>query len=287
MIKLGSSDIKDIRLGSTSISGIYLGNTLIYPILDNELDVGQFLYHDGTFSSRYQTGKELLGIIYMKSLTVVDNSYALYYSILRPAPSPKMGYWGSPETPGPSSLFSVPYFPTVSAALEDTFEFNGVNMPMANLGLTLVAVNKYANANWEAYWDTNGSNPTQPDSYPVYGVPYKDIGERSITVSGKSETFRFRPPTLYELKQLNANLDLVKQALSRLPADAGYNRGMFDDPGSFWSATSMSASEAYAVTIPSDDFESETMPEIKRVSASKILPTAGFYGNVTEILGVL
>lgn len=210
MIALGNTNISSVKLGSADVTKMYLGNTIIYKKSAGTPQIGDYIYKDGTFSSTYNSGKEVAGIMYALGIS----NLGLTSCVIHPKAFGD-GYYGPNQLPDP-----VYSFETYQEGIEDG-GIPGMNTHMSYQESLLASRYSEVGSVWADIWANQTIDPGNLSQFPAFGSLYK----LAFFLPGESGPWfknYYGIPSLWSWQRIYDNSVLIEEKLSECGGDDFY-----------------------------------------------------------------
>ena len=211
MMTLGQTEISGMMLGGEEVTKAYLGNAIVYEKSAGMPKVGDYIYRDGTFSSGYNSSKELAGIMYAMGISVWNGSLAYSTCIIHPKAF-GVGVYGPSQPLSPTIAFATYEEGINDDAIQSLsiYKCQQARMLATYYGMPGIGV-------WNGVWASQTVSPDNPDQFPAFGLLYKQAFLLPGTSSGSE--VRYGTPSLWDWKQIYENSLLLEEKLYKCGGD--------------------------------------------------------------------
>ena len=217
MIKLGSTDIANMIIGNTQVQSAYLGTTKVWSFEKGLPKVGDYVYKDMTYSSLYDSSKEVAGIIFHILYSSPDIPSIMY--IIHPEEmgvrqydfytcygnldySPYIGSTGQINSMYEENAW---YFPNITAALTQS-----------DSSILQQIVYITTQSPWLEFWSYDDVDSFDPDTFPGWGLPFK----KSFSYENSLHVYSPIPLKYWEYLLSPSVLTTVNQKISEIGGNA-------------------------------------------------------------------
>ncbi len=211
MITLGQTEISGMMLGGEEVTKAYLGNAIVYEKSAGIPKVGDYIYRDGTFSSGYNSSKELAGIMYAMGISVWNGSLAYSPCIIHPKAF-GVGVYGPSQPLSPTIAFAT-YEEGIS---DDAIQSLSIyKCQQARMLATYYGMPGLGE--WNDVWASQTVSPDNPDQFPAFGLLYRQAFLLPGVSSGNE--VRYGIPSLWDWNKIYENAILLEEKLHKCGGD--------------------------------------------------------------------